>query len=129
MKKVLFVITLILTTNLLAQNNNEIRTLEATFIGQSDKAYYFSNKESGNLIEFTFISKKASSKYDLNSKEHISKSFTVTYEIDPIAVGTKNADAQSTIRQYEQRLILIDIDLKESVTREDEKSDEDGEKN
>ncbi len=105
MKKILLVLTVIFASAFTGVSNNQIEETEVTYNGQSEKAYYFTNKQTGKVMEFTIVSKKAVSKYDFNAKELIGKSFKVTYEVDKVEIKTDDAQ----VKQYKQRLILIDI--------------------
>ncbi|MFL1895213.1 hypothetical protein ACJRPK_05890 [Aquimarina sp. 2-A2] len=108
-KIVLLVVTLIMTTSFAAIGNNPIEETTVTYNGQSDKAYYFTNKETGKVMEITFVSKKAISKFDLSAKENIGKTFLITYEKDQIEVSNPNNPSDAEVKQYKHRLILTDI--------------------
>ncbi|GAA4275781.1 hypothetical protein [Aquimarina mytili] len=105
MKKILLVLTVIFASAFTDVSNNQIEEIEVTYNGQSEKAYYFTNKQTGKVMEFTIVSKKAVSKYDFNEKELIGKSFKITYEVDKVEIKTDDTQ----VKQYKQRLILIDI--------------------
>lgn len=62
------------------------------------------------MLEFTFVSKKAISKYDLSTKKLTGKEFIITYEIDNIEIVSKDTQ----VKQYKKRLILIDIKMTDS---------------
>ncbi len=109
MKNILLVLTVILVSSFTSTIDNKVVELEVTYNGQSDKAYYFTNKETEKVMEFTFVSKKAVSKYDLNEKKYVGKTFLITYEIDPIEVINKDSKKEVEVKQYKQRLILLDI--------------------
>ncbi len=109
MKKIILIITVLLTASFTNISNNDVIEVKVTYSGQSDKAYYFTDKETGKILEFTFVSKKAVSKYDLSAKQHIGSAFIITYEIDPIEVENKDVNEDAQVKQYKQRLILMDI--------------------
>ncbi|MBQ0735553.1 hypothetical protein [Aquimarina celericrescens] len=109
MKKILLALTIIISSAFTNISNNEVVSIEATYSGQSDDAYYFTNKETGKAMKFAFVSKKAISKYDLNDKKNIGLTFTVTYEIEKIEVQSKNSDDKAQVKEYKQRYILIDL--------------------
>ncbi|GGX15354.1 hypothetical protein [Aquimarina muelleri] len=109
MKRILLILTVLLVTSFTNIINNDIIEVKVTYSGQSDKAYYFTDKETGKILEFTFVSKKAVSKYDLSEKEHIGGVFTITYEVDPIEVQNNDIKEDAEVKKYKQRLILIDI--------------------
>lgn len=109
MKNFLLVLTIVLTSSYTCFTNNEIVEAELTYNGQSDKAYYFTNKTSGKVIEFTVVTKKVISSFDLNDKKYVGTTFIVTYEIDRIEVSSSDNE----IKQYKKRLILIDMKKKE----------------
>ncbi len=110
MKKILLILTVVVTASFTSIDNNEIVEAQVTYSGQSDKAYYFANKDTGKVLEFTFVSKKAISKYDLSTKKLTGKEFMITYEIDNIEIVSKDTQ----VKQYKKRLILIDIKIIES---------------
>ncbi|WP_378187815.1 hypothetical protein ACE939_05430 [Aquimarina sp. W85] len=109
MNKILVVLTLILTASFTTLGNNQIEEVTVTYNGQSDKAYYFTNKETGKVMEITFVSKQAISKYDLSAKENIGKAFVITYEKDQIEVTSTDTPTDAEVKQYKHRLILTDI--------------------
>ncbi|RKM91119.1 hypothetical protein, partial [Aquimarina sp. AD10] len=99
----------VLTSSFSTISANEIKEVEVKFNGQSDKAYYFTTTDTEKVMEITFVSKKAVSKYDLNKKEYIGKTFIITYEIDTIEVDDKSSKSDVEVKQFKKRLILIDI--------------------
>ncbi len=105
MKKIILIVTVIFASAFTNIPANQIEEIEATFNGQSEKAYYFTKKDTEKVMEFTLISKKALSKYDLSKKEFVGKSFKISYEIDKIEVLSDDAK----VKQHKQRLILLDI--------------------
>ncbi|MBP2833396.1 hypothetical protein J8281_14470 [Aquimarina sp. U1-2] len=109
MKTILLVFTLITTSAFTTIDTNEVVSIEATYSGQSDDAYYFTNKETGKAMKFAFMRKEAVSKYDLNDKKIIGSTFTVTYEIEKIEVQSKSTSDKAQVKEYKQRLILIDL--------------------
>lgn len=109
MYKILVVLTLILTTGFTTIGNNQIEEITVTYNGQSDKAYYFTNKETGKVMEITFVRKIAISKYDLSAKENIGKTFVITFEKDQIEINNPNNPSDAEVKQYKHRLILTDI--------------------
>ena len=110
MKKIILIITVLLATSFTNISNNDVVEAQVTYSGQSDKAYYFTDKGTGKILEFTFVSKKAVSKYDLSAKQNIGSTFTITYEIDPIEIENNEVTEDAQVKQYKERLILIDID-------------------
>ncbi len=115
MKKILLALTIILTSSFTTITNNKVEEIEVTYNGQSDKAYYFTNKQTGKVMEFTIVSKKAVSKYDLNEKKYVGKTFMITYEVDKIEVINKDSKNDAQVKQYKKRLILIDIKETEQI--------------
>ncbi len=105
MKKILLLVLVIFASAFTGLSNNQIEETEVTYNGQSEKAYYFTNTQTGKVMEFTIVSKKAVSKYDFNAKELIGKSFRITYEVDKVELKTDDTQ----VKQYKQRLILVDI--------------------
>lgn len=104
MKNILLILIIVLTTSFTSMDNNDIVEARVTYSGQSDKAYYFT-KDTGKVLEFSFVSKKAISQYDLSAKQLIGKEFTITYEIDNIEIVSKDTQ----VKQFKKRLILVDI--------------------
>ncbi len=119
MKKILLLLTIIMASSFTSIAGDKIEEAEVTFNGQSDKAYYFTNTTTGKLMEFTIVSKKAVSKYDLNEKKYIGKTFIVSYEVDSIEVIQKDTQKDVQVKQYKKRLILMDIKEKESIALKD----------
>ncbi len=80
-----------------------------TYSGQSPIAYYFSNTDNQEIVEFKYISKEALEKFEFKDKELIGKKFTITYyeDFDEIPAKTE-LEAASILR----RLTIINLDLK-----------------
>lgn len=80
-----------------------------TYSGQSPIAYYFSNPENQEIVEFKYISKEALEKYEFENKELIGKKFTIKYfeDYDEIPAKTE-LEAASILR----RLTIIKLELK-----------------
>ncbi len=110
MKKILLLLIVISSMSFASSTNDQLSQAEVTFNGQSDKAYYFTNAATGKVIEITIVSKSAISKYDFNAKENIGKKFRITYEIDKIETVNKDTKNDVDVKQYKQRLILMDIE-------------------
>ncbi|WP_160114626.1 hypothetical protein [Aquimarina sp. AU474] len=111
MKKVILILIAVVMTSFTSVPDLTIIETVATYNGQSDKAIYFTDAKNGKVLEFSILTKKVLSKYDLTAKEYIGAHFTITYEEDKIEI----VGDRKEVSQVKKRLILMDIDKKENI--------------
>ena len=113
MKKLLLITTIILCLSFSLDNNeSEISQTVATYNGKSDKAYYFTNVETGDVMEFKFINIELLSKHDFSNKALIGKKMKLTYYIDYDEVETKTQDNKVDAKTTMKRLTLFKLEEK-----------------
>jgi hypothetical protein len=115
MKKLLLLIIVFMASNLSSygqQMTDTIEHLTATYSGQSDKAYYFTDNNTNTVIEFKFISKDLLSRYDLADKELIGKKMKLSYYVDYEEMAPEKNETIAT--SLLKRLTLFEmIEVKE----------------
>lgn len=110
MKKMILILIVAITTGFSAIGQKKLIETNVTYSGQSDKAYYFTDTKTSKTLEFSLINKIVLSKIDLTSKKNIGKSFTITYEIDPIEIkGIGDDNTKVEVKEIKNRFILMGI--------------------
>lgn len=113
MKKILFFILAFILFNFSSYSQTDtIEHSTATYSGQSDKAYYFTDSRTNSVIEFKFISKDLLTRYNLEDKELIGKKMELSYYVDYEEMKpNNNQDIATTLLK---RLTLFEmIEVKE----------------
>jgi len=107
------------------ENQNDINTLMATYVGNNNNVYYFKNNHDNSVIAFADVRREIVIENDLKNKVASDRVFKVFYEYTNVEIESKQAvdtEKSVTVKTFKKVMSLINLVEVTTVELDDSKS-------
>lgn len=116
MKKIvtlsIIIVVFSISSTVCAQQKTDIKIMEATYDGQSNNAYYFTESGEEKTIKFLRIKQGLLKNYNLEDEMLIGKKFMATYRVDQEEVipNKGQMNIKDNVKFYRKAFVLLELE-------------------